>query len=94
MKLKWKGTHDDVIKAADYTSIFEISPNYMSIRKKKNEYNNKFRLLGLDEQGIRNLSIEKFDIFKKAKKDLEDYVLEHAPIIVCTCISSKGPKLS
>jgi superfamily I DNA and/or RNA helicase len=29
----------------------------------------------------------------KTKKELEDYVLKKAPIIVCTCMSSKSSRM-
>jgi hypothetical protein len=48
MKHTWKATHDDVLEAANWTSVFEISPNTMGIRKKAQSINNKFKLLGLD----------------------------------------------
>ena len=35
----WRATHDDVLEAARYSNIFEISPNQMGARKKAQDMN-------------------------------------------------------
>lgn len=70
-----------------------MSPDHSGLRRKDQTINSEFKLLGLDEEGIRNLSEAQFKKFRTVKKQLEEYLLQRAPIIVCTCMNSKSKRI-
>lgn len=60
--------NESVVKeAAHYSNNFEVNAQNTAVRKKPRNINSNFTMFGLDQEGIRQLSVEKFKEFLDAK---------------------------
>jgi hypothetical protein len=68
MMKKHRISSDMVKNISNYSNVFELDPLKFKIRRKEQTINQDIKLLGLDKEGIRNLSVERYDAFMEVKK--------------------------
>lgn len=63
MRDHWRADCHDVVEVANFTSVFELDQQKTKIRKKDRILNNDLKFLGLDKEGIRNMSEDNYNKF-------------------------------
>ena len=72
---KYHACERDLIELEPYSQNFELDPKKIKIRRKRFEINTKIKVLGFDQEGIRNFTNEQFDEFLKVKLHQEMIIL-------------------
>ena len=64
----------DIVEIAEYSQIFELDPEKNKIRRKTQTqlFSKELTMLGLDKNGIRNLSPKQLTQFMRVKDETED----------------------
>jgi len=47
------------------------------------------RILGFDQEGIRNMTREAFEKFWRVRKQFQDLLIQNTQVIICTCDFAK-----
>ena len=66
----------------------------LKIRRKNRMVNEQIKILGFNEEGIRNMKKQEFQEFIKMKAFYEQLLLSWIPIVVTTCAASQTKALS
>lgn len=82
---KNKTTREDVIMLEIYADTWELDANKVMIRQKTRVVNNQIKLLGFDEEGLRNMTKDRFERFMEIKAKQESLILSKTPVIITTC---------
>ncbi|TNV84047.1 hypothetical protein FGO68_gene3258 [Halteria grandinella] len=89
-----KATLADIKRIAPFALNFELNESGALIRKKERNLNESIRLLGFDNEGIRNLNADQYKRFMLEKAKQEKLILKEVPIIVTTCHCYMNSRLS
>jgi superfamily I DNA and/or RNA helicase len=64
------------------------------IRQKTRVVNQQIKLLGFNEDGLRSMSTDMFDRFLEIKRNVEQLILSHTPVIITTCKAIQSSALN
>eukprot|EP00347_Sterkiella_histriomuscorum_P020669 403336923 len=82
----------DLNQIAPFGINYELYQNF-GFRKRERNINNQLTVLGMDINGIRNMSKQNFESFIDTKQKFERRIIDQTPIIITTCNSSCEKRL-
>jgi len=85
----------DIVKAVENSTVVEtkVTETQTFIRKKKASVNEKVKFLGFDSDGIRKLSVTKFNEFIEHKEMLEELILGLHNVFVMTSAAAQSAQM-